>query len=106
MCAYRDPVTKQIIVSFYHVYNQLGLGFLESVYRRALRVALTQAGLHVAEEVPVEVIFDGVGVGLFRTDLLVDGRIAVEIKAAKAIDAAHIAQVINFLRAKNLRPPA
>jgi hypothetical protein len=60
-----DPLTERIIGVFYEVYNELGFGFLESVYREAMRIALGQAGLLVEAEVPVPVSFRGRPVGVF-----------------------------------------
>ena len=93
-----DPLTEKII-GVYEVYNELGFGFLESVYREAMRMALGQAGLPVEAEVPVPVSFRGEVVGVFRADLVVDGRIVVELKTAESISKVHEAQVLHYLRA-------
>ncbi len=84
---------------FYEVYNELGFGFLESVYREAMRIALGQAGLDVKAEVPVPVNFRGNLVGVFRADLIVNGGVIVELKTADSISKAHEAQVLHYLRA-------
>jgi GxxExxY protein len=94
-----DPVTEKIIGVFYEVYNELGFGFLESVYREAMQIALGQAGLRVEAEVPVPVSFRGKLIGVFRADLVVDGRVVVELKTAESISKAHEAQVLHYLRA-------
>jgi GxxExxY protein len=94
-----DPLTERIIGVFYEVYNELGFGFLESVYREAMRIALEQAGLRVEAEVAVPVSFRGRSVGVFRADLVVDGRVVVELKTAESINKAHEAQVLHYLRA-------
>jgi GxxExxY protein len=72
-----DPLTERIIGVFYEVYNELGFGFLESVYRESMRIALGQAGLPVEAEVAVPVSFRGRLVGTFRADLVVDGRVVM-----------------------------
>ena len=64
-----DEVTDRIIGVFYEGYNELGYGFLESVYREAMRIALMQAGLTAVTEVPIPVSFRGTVVGVFRADL-------------------------------------
>ncbi len=92
-------LTARVIGVFYEVYNELGHGFLESVYEGALEIALRQAGLGVLRQSPIEVRFRGIVVGEFRADLIVEGRVVVELKAAKSIDPAHEAQVLNYLRA-------
>jgi len=83
---------------FYEVYNELGFGFLESVYREAMRIALGQIGLRVEAEVPVPVSFRGTIVGVFRADLVVNRRVVVELKTAESISKAHEAQVLHYLR--------
>jgi len=97
-----SELTDKIIGVFYDVYNELGFGFLESVYRNALRLALLEKGLVVEQEVPVSVYFRGKNVGDFRADLVVNGVILLELKTAEAIVAAHESQVINYLRSTSL----
>jgi GxxExxY protein len=97
-----DPLTEKIIGVFYEVYNELGFGFLESVYREAMRIALGQAGLPVEVEVSVPVSFRGSLVGVFRADLVVDGGVVIELKTAESISKAHEAQVLHYLRASTM----
>jgi GxxExxY protein len=97
-----DPLTERIIRVFYEVYNELGFGFLESVYREAMRIALCEAGFRVEVEVAVPVSFRGTLVGVFRADIVVDGRIIVELKTAESISKAHEAQVLHYLRASEM----
>jgi GxxExxY protein len=97
-----DPLTERIIRVFYEVYNELGFGFLESVYREAMRIALREAGFRVEVEVAVPVSFRGTLVGVFRADIVVDGRIIVELKTAESISKAHEAQVLHYLRASEM----
>ena len=95
-------LTETIIGVFYDVYNELGFGFLESVYRNALRLALLAKGLAVEQEAPVSVFFRGQNVGDFRADLIVEGVILLELKTAEMIVAAHESQVLNYLRSTAL----
>ncbi len=97
-----SEITDTIIGVFYDVYNDLGFGFLESVYCNALRIALLEKGIAVEHEVPVAVLFRGRNVGDFRADLVVNSVILLELKTAAAIVAAHESQVINYLRATSL----
>jgi GxxExxY protein len=97
-----DPLTEKIIRVFYEVYNELGFGFLESVYREGMRIALGEAGFRVEAEVPVPVSFRGKLVGVFRADIVVGGRIIVELKTAELISKAHEAQVLHYLRASEM----
>jgi GxxExxY protein len=95
-------LTGQIIGAFFDCYNELGYGFLESVYRRALSTELRARGLQAQEEAPVEVSYKGVVVGSFKLDLLVEDRVIVEAKASSALGVADKRQLINYLRATNL----
>lgn len=95
-------VARSVIGVFYEVYNELGPGFLESVYQDAMALALQQAGHSVARQVAVDVVFRGLCVGTFRADLLIAGELLVELKASRTIDQAHLAQVLNYLRATRL----
>src|SRR6185312_9064671 len=97
-----SELTETIIGIFYDVYNELGFGFLESVYRNSLRLALLEKGLSVGQEVPVSVFFHGHNVGDFRADLVVNKTILVELKTAAQIVAAHESQVLNYLRSTEL----
>lgn len=95
-------LTETIIGVFYDVNNELGFGFLESVYRKSLHLALCDKKLSVEAEVPVPVFFRGISVGDFRADLLVNNCILLELKTAEAISIAHEAQLLNYLRATSL----
>ena len=97
-----QETTEKIIGVFYGVYNELGHGFLESVYEQAMAIALREAGLQVVQQAPVKVYFRGQMVGDFRTNLLVNDHAIVELKAARAIEPAHEAQLMNYLRATNI----
>ena len=95
-------LTRQIIGAFFTCYNELGYGFLESVYRRALVIELRRRELTASEECPVEVRYMGVDVGTFRLDLLVERRVIVEVKATAALGPSDKRQLINYLRATGL----
>ena len=97
-----SELTELVIGTFYEVYSELGFGFLESVYRNALRLALMEKGLTVEQEAPVTVFFRGKSVGDFRADLIVNGTVLLELKTADHIVAAHESQVLNYLRSTSL----
>jgi GxxExxY protein len=84
------------------VANELGCGFLESVYRRAMCGALREAGLKVEEEAPIEVWFHGQSVGVFRADIIVEGVVLLELKTAEEITRQFEAQLLHYLRASSL----
>lgn len=97
-----SALSEKIIGVFYDVYNELGYGFLESTYAEAMVVALQQAGLAAQREVPVPVWFRGIKVGQYFADLMINGAILVELKAARTIDGAHEAQLLHYLRATEI----
>ncbi|WP_216843049.1 GxxExxY protein [Granulicella sp. S190] len=94
-----SEVTEGVLRVFFEVYNELGGGFLESVYRETMKIALVQAGHRVAVEVPVPVSFRGHVVGNFRADIVVDDCVLVELKAVAAFANSHDGQVLHYLRA-------
>ncbi len=89
------PLSERIIGGAFNVSNALGAGFLEKVYENALAHELRKAGLDVRQQFPIDVVYDGVVVGEFVADLLVESQIVVELKAAKNLDDAHLAQCLN-----------
>jgi GxxExxY protein len=96
-----EATTREIIGAFYEVYNTLGFGFIESIYKRALEIALAKRGLTVEREFPVEIYFDGKQVGLHRIDMLVARRVIVEVKATHALVYADKLQLMNYVTAMN-----
>lgn len=95
-------ITDIILKSFYEVYNELGDGFLESVYENALAIVLASNGLNVARQKDISVFFRGVVIGSFKADLVAEEKVIVELKAVRSIDPAHEAQLINYLKATNV----
>ena len=95
-------ITDRVLGGFFRVYRELGAGFLEAVYARSLAIELIEIGLELGSEVPVSVCYRGREVGFFRADLVVAGRVLVELKAAERLVAAHEQQVINYLNATQL----
>jgi len=97
-----EQITKSVIGCAFEVINELGAGFLESVYEHAMFVALEQKGLSTQAQHPIEVMFRGKCVGDFFADLLVEEKVIVELKAVKAIGPEHQAQIINYLNATGI----
>jgi GxxExxY protein len=93
------PITDQILCSYYNVYNKLGYGFLEKVYENALLIELKKSGVVAEAQCPINVFYNGEIVGEYFTDLLVEGKVIVEIKATKNLVARHEAQLLNYLKA-------
>jgi GxxExxY protein len=95
-------LTGQIIRVFYEVYDELGHGFLESVYQKCLGISLREAGLMVCSPVAIPVWFRGNQVGNFEGDMLVEKTVLLELKAVRALDRSHQAQLLNYLRATEI----
>jgi len=94
-----EETTEKIIKAFYNVYNNLGYGFLEKVYGNAMAMELKKLGLNVIQQSPIVVYYDGELVGEYFADLLVEGKIIVELKAVQRIADEHEAQLLNCLKA-------
>lgn len=92
-------ITGEIIAAFYAVYNELGFGFVESVYVRALAIELFQRRMSVAREVPVTVFFKGVTVGTYRADLIVAETVVVDVTAGELSGDPDRQRLLNYLRA-------
>jgi GxxExxY protein len=97
-----EELTGKILEACFEVINELGSGFLESVYEKALVIALRQKGLLVKTQVPLSVEFRGENVGQFFADLLVEDKVIVELKAVTQLAPEHHAQVINYLKATGI----
>ena len=95
-------LTGQIIGVFYDVYNELGHGFLESVYQKSLGLALRSAGLNACWPIDIPVRFRGIEVGHFEADMLVEKCVLLELKAVRTLDGSHQAQLLNYLRATEI----
>jgi len=94
-----EGLTEAIIGCAYRVYNRLGFGFLESVYGKALLIELERAGLSAAAEQSVDVFYDGLLVGHFVADILVENCVILELKSVRALTTAHEVQLVNYLTA-------
>ena len=97
-----NALSRKIIGCGFTVLNTLGAGFLEKVYENALVQELREAGLAVAQQQGVRVMYKGSVVGTYVTDLIVEQAVIVELKAAKAMDPTHYAQCLNYLKASGL----
>ncbi|MBP9664095.1 MAG: GxxExxY protein [Pyrinomonadaceae bacterium] len=97
-----EDLTSVILECCFEVSNELGAGFLESVYERSLVVAFSQRGLEVRAQTPLKVKFRNVIVGDFYADLIVEGKVLIELKTVIRILSEHKAQVINYLNATGI----
>jgi GxxExxY protein len=94
-----DRLTERVIGCAYEVSNTLGCGFLEKVYENSLAVELRRAGIGVQQQKLIQVRYKGEMVGDYVLDLLVEDAVIVEVKAMDALDEAHTAQCLNYLKA-------
>jgi GxxExxY protein len=97
-----DPLTEVVIGLVFKVANGLGSGFMEKVYENALAVELQAAGLTFEQQVPITVHYEGQVVGTYVADLVVEGRVLLELKACKSLEDIHTAQCLNYLKATDL----
>jgi GxxExxY protein len=95
-------LTREIIGAFYDVYNTLGYGFVESVYQRALPIALQKRRLRSERELPLTVRYEGITVGTYRADLVVEEKVIVESKVADKIVPVFEMQLLNYLKATGI----
>lgn len=98
---YRE-LTEKVIGVFFEVYNELGHGFLESVYQKSFELALSSKELRVFRKIEVPVWFRGHQVGDFEADILVEECVLLELKAVRSLDSSHQAQLLNYLRATEI----
>jgi len=99
---HHEDITKKIIGCAFEVINELGSGFLESVYEKALLIALADTCLSAQSQQAINVIFRNKNVGSFYADLLVENKVLVELKTVKTIIPQHEAQIINYLNATGI----
>ncbi|MSP00987.1 MAG: GxxExxY protein [Acetobacteraceae bacterium] len=97
-----NAITERIIGCAFTVANALGQGFSEKVYENALAHELEKAGLGVDRQYGIVVHYDGIIVGTYIADILVQKSVLVELKAVRALDSGHAGQCLNYLAATRL----
>jgi len=95
-------ITDKILKAFYTVYNALGYGFLEKVYENAMILELRALGLRVERQVPLKIHYGQHLIGEYFADLVVEGKVIVELKSAETISQSHINQLQNYLKATDI----
>ena len=98
----KKDVTHKVIGCAYQVYNNLGFGFLESVYRKAMVIEIEASRLRVQQERPLKVLYRDQIVGDFFADLLVEDELIVELKSVERLGKVHEAQLVNYLVATGI----
>ena len=97
-----DKLTERIIGCAYQVSNALGIGFIEKVYENAHAYEMRKDGLTIVQQYPLKVVYDGVVVGDFFVDMLVEKMVLVELKSVSTLNDGHMMQALNYLRASAL----
>ncbi len=97
-----DALTEKLIGIFYRIYNELGHGFLESVYEQAFSVALADSGIFFQRQIAVPVWSRGQKIGDSRADLLIEEKVIIELKTGRDVDPAWEKQLLNYLRATQI----
>lgn len=97
-----EAIVETVIGAAYEVSNVLGAGFLEKVYERALMEEVNLRGLRASAQAPFPVAYKGKHVGTYSADLVVEGRLLVEVKCVEQFSNEHLAQCINYLKASGL----
>ncbi len=94
-----DEITEIVVGESIRIHRELGPGLLESVYEIVLASALARRGLRVERQLPVQIEYDGIEFpAAFRVDIMVEGRVIVEIKSVERLSKAHAKQVLTYLR--------
>jgi GxxExxY protein len=99
---YKD-LTEKIIRCFYNVYDELGGGFLESVYEKSLLIELKEKNINSSNQNQINVYYKNKLVDEYKSDIIVDDKILIEIKAVNKILPEHEAQLINYLKATKIK---
>ncbi len=97
-----SELTGNIIKAFYNVFNELGYGFLEKVYERAMLIELQELGLNCSAQHPIKVFYNSHEVGEYYADILVENTVIIELKASEGLTEEHEAQLLNYLRATDI----
>ena len=95
-------LTEKIIGVFYKVYNNLGYGFLEKIYEKAMLIELEKEGIPAVAQSPIKVSYGGTVVGEYFAHIVVDGKVIVEIKATRGLPFESEAQLLNYLKATDI----
>jgi GxxExxY protein len=95
-------LTSSIIAAAFEVHNDIGCGFQEVIYQRALEIEFKFRNIAFSREKEMPVYYKNIEIGMRRVDFLVDNLISVELKAVTKLEDVHLAQAMNYLEAYNL----
>jgi len=100
-CKYQTLV-KEIVNVFYKVYNRLGHGFLEKVYKEAMLIELKKEGIPSLSQSEMRVFYEGTMIEEYNVNILVDNKIIVKVKAGESLAKENEAQLLDYLKASNI----
>ena len=95
-------ITDEILKAYFDIYNQLGYGFLEKVYQNAIYFELKSKGYKVEAQTPIKVYLKGRLIGEYYSDLLIENKVIIELKACELLMNVHVAQLMNYLKATEI----
>ena len=95
-----DELIEAINNCALRIRRQLPQGYLEAVYKNAMVIELRKLGLSFETEKPIKVFYDGLPVGEYKADIIIDNRLILELKAVQNLCTAHEVQLVNYLTAK------
>jgi len=96
-------ITEKIIYCALKVHTTLGCGFLEKIYRSAMEIECKKNNLSIKIQHPALVLYNGKIIGTYYADMVVEDKVLIELKALKAFDTVHYSQIINYLKATELK---
>jgi GxxExxY protein len=97
-----ETLAKRVIGLAMKVHRTLGCGFLETIYVNALVIELQNGGIPFEREKRFSVVYEGIEIGYFHADLIIENRLIVEMKAVEALAVAHSVQLVNYLAVSKL----
>lgn len=100
---YKSHITSSVIECAYRVHKQLGIGFQEVIYQRALEIEFSKIGINFQREKEMSILYNQMIIGIRRVDFLVDDDIMIELKALTQLEDVHIAQLMNYIEAYKVR---
>ena len=98
-----EDLSFQVMAAVFEVHNVLGAGFLEKVYENALVNEFGKRGIQVETQKEISVLYKGESVGDYYADIMVDGKIIIELKAVDKLSRLHEAQLLNYLKATGIK---
>lgn len=97
-----SDLTKKIIKAYYNIYNNLGHGFLEKVYEKAMIIELKKQGRECETEKPIDVFYDKICIGSYFADIIIENKVIIELKACEYLIEKHEIQLVNYLKATEI----